>query len=149
MSRFLLPILLILMVASPFFGQRSLAIKETAKAILKKFGKERFDLLFPDFFQDMDPVIPNDSTWTNWQVNTPEVPKDDFIYEYTKETIPKPHPDNGSNNWAISPEKSYSGNPILANEIAVFDVIVDLPTPPLPEATAMMFLIFGISFPRI
>jgi hypothetical protein len=28
-------------------------------------------------------------------------------------------------------------------------VIVDLPTPPLPEAIAIIFFIFGISFPRI
>jgi penicillin amidase len=28
----------------------------------------------------------------------------------------KPDPDNGSNNWAVSGEKSYSGHPILAND---------------------------------
>ena len=31
------------------------------------------------------------------------------------ETIDKPNPHNGSNNWAVSGEKSYSGRPILTN----------------------------------
>ena len=30
--------------------------------------------------------------------------------------LEQPNPDNGSNNWAVSGSKSYSGNPILAND---------------------------------
>jgi len=37
-------------------------------------------------------------------------------------------------------------NPILANVTARFAVIVDFPTPPLPDATAIIFEIPGICF---
>ena len=37
----------------------------------------------------------------------------------------------------------------MAKVIAVFAVMVDLPTPPFPDAIAIIFLMFGISFPRI
>ena len=40
-------------------------------------------------------------------------------------------------------------NPIFANETAKFAVIVDFPTPPFPEATAIIFEIPGIAFPFI
>ena len=36
--------------------------------------------------------------------------------------------------------------PSAASASARFTAVVDLPTPPLPEATAMMFLIPGTSF---
>lgn len=84
---------------------------------LKKYGKERFDLLYPDFFDINDPVIPVEHDWTTLEnaIQTP-VPNSEMPLDYMKETIEKPHPDNGSNNWAVSTDKSYSGNPILAND---------------------------------
>ncbi len=48
----------------------------------------------------------------------PDVPEDDTSLEdmSISETMDKPNPHNGSNNWAVSGEKSYSGHPILAND---------------------------------
>ncbi len=84
--------------------------------VLRLFGKERFDLLFPDFFDINDPVIPKDTDWSFVNVPIAETPESQPVLDSIVETITKPHPDNGSNNWAISGSKSYSGKPILAND---------------------------------
>ncbi len=69
---------------------------------LRLFGKEKFDLLFPDFFDINDPVIPKDTDWSFIDVPITETPENEFVLDSISETITKPHPDNGSNNWAIS-----------------------------------------------
>lgn len=84
---------------------------------LRLFGKEKFDILFPDFYDITDPVIPKETDWSFIdvpQTKTPEAPL--LVLDSISETIDKPNPDNGSNNWAISGSKSYSGHPILAND---------------------------------
>jgi penicillin amidase len=83
---------------------------------LRKFGKERFDLLYPDFFDINDPVIPKHTDWSFIDVKMTETPKSALPLDSIANTMEKPNPANGSNNWAISGEKSYSGNPILAND---------------------------------
>ncbi|MCP4882152.1 MAG: penicillin acylase family protein [Flavobacteriales bacterium] len=84
--------------------------------VLRMFGKERFDLLYPDFFDELDPVVPNDTDWSFIDQSMTEIPNSEIPLDTISKTIDKPHPDNGSNNWAISGIKSYSGNPILAND---------------------------------
>ncbi|MGM5469224.1 penicillin acylase family protein [Flavobacteriaceae bacterium LMO-SS05] len=83
---------------------------------LRKFGKERFDLLYPDFFDVNDPVIPKDTDWSFIDVKMAETPQSALLLDSIVETMEKPDPDNGSNNWAVSGSKSYSGRPILAND---------------------------------
>ena len=83
---------------------------------LREFGKERFDLLYPDFFDVNDPIIPKETDWSFIDVNMTETPQSELPLDSVSETMVKPHPDNGSNNWAVSGNKSYSGNPILAND---------------------------------
>ncbi|MFY0592634.1 penicillin acylase family protein [Roseivirga sp.] len=84
---------------------------------LKKYGKERFDFLFPDFFEENDPVIPTNRAWTDFeQVELPEVPEVNTPSSLVAGLLPKPHPDNGSNNWAVGPSKSLTGNTVLAND---------------------------------
>ncbi|MBC2845733.1 penicillin acylase family protein [Winogradskyella flava] len=84
--------------------------------VLRLFGKANFDLLFPDFFDINDPVIPNETDWSFIDVPQTELPESLALLDTIRETIVKPNPDNGSNNWAISGDKSATGHPILAND---------------------------------
>ncbi|MDO5969163.1 penicillin acylase family protein [Flavivirga aquimarina] len=84
--------------------------------VLRKFGKDRFDLLFPDFFDFDEPVIPKETDWSFIDKEITETPQSELPLDSISETMVKPNPHNGSNNWAVSGSKSYSGNPILAND---------------------------------
>ena len=79
-------------------------------------GQENFDLLFPDFFNKVEPIIPKDTDWSFIDVPQTPLPKSKMVLDTITETLDMPHPDNGSNNWAVSGAKSYSENPILAND---------------------------------
>lgn len=83
---------------------------------LREFGKERFDMLYPDFFDFDDPIIPQGTDWSFINIIQTETPQGELPLDSIVETMNKPNPHNGSNNWAVGPEKSYSGNPILAND---------------------------------
>ncbi|EMQ96035.1 hypothetical protein D778_01925 [Xanthomarina gelatinilytica] len=83
---------------------------------LRLLGKDRFDLLYPDFFDVNDPIIPKKTDWSYIDTAITEIPLSELPQDSIAETMDKPHPNNGSNNWAVSGNKSYSGNPILAND---------------------------------
>lgn len=83
---------------------------------LRLFGKERFDLLFPDFFDITDPIIPKETDWSYIDVPQTTNPYTEPVLDSIAETIDKPDPNYGSNNWAVSDKKSTSGNAILAND---------------------------------
>jgi penicillin amidase len=84
--------------------------------MLRIVGEENFNLLFPDFFDSTDPVIPKTTDWSFIDVPQTALPESQVVLDTIAETIEKPDPDNGSNNWAVSKEKSATGNPILAND---------------------------------
>ena len=83
---------------------------------LRLLGEERFDVLYPDFFDVNDPIIPKDTDWSYIDTAITKTPLSELPLDAISETMEKPHANNGSNNWAISGEKSYSGNAILAND---------------------------------
>ena len=82
---------------------------------LELFGKETYDMLFPDYLPGIDPVVP---TVKPWEFEPVPIAESDSLYPsiMSTEVLPKADPDNGSNNWAVSGEKTESGNPILAND---------------------------------
>ncbi|MEM9680315.1 MAG: penicillin acylase family protein, partial [Bacteroidota bacterium] len=84
--------------------------------VLRLIGEENFDLLFPDFFDITAPVIPKETDWSFIDVPQTPLPASQVVLDTIVETIEKPNPDNGSNNWAVSGAKSTTGNPILAND---------------------------------
>lgn len=84
--------------------------------VLRMIGEENFNLLYPDFFDITDPVIPKETDWSFIDVSQTPLPGSQVVLDTIVETIAKPNPDNGSNNWAVSGAKSATGNPILAND---------------------------------
>lgn len=84
---------------------------------LRLLGQEAFDLLYPEYLDDVQPVVPTDSI-EQWAFDAKQVtsPALDLPDDLIKNILPKPDPDNGSNNWAVAGSKTKSGKPILAND---------------------------------
>ena len=84
---------------------------------VKLFGIEQFNILFPEFPEGIDPVMP---PGTPWDFKSIEVKKPvDFDSLPWVKVRAYPHPPKmlGSNNWAVSGQKTKSGNPMLANDM--------------------------------
>lgn len=84
---------------------------------LNMLGRDVFDLVYPLFPQQQDPIIPTDKTWDF----TPKTPIETLPMQVVDEEISHNHlyrrPKNiGSNNWALSAQRTANGNPILCND---------------------------------
>ncbi|MBX7225593.1 MAG: penicillin acylase family protein [Chitinophagales bacterium] len=83
---------------------------------LRLFGRENFDLMYPDFPQDLDPIIPKGNTWSfKYTLNQADSLVASGAYENPYESF-RPAKGIGSNNWTVGGAKTASGKPLLCND---------------------------------
>ena len=82
---------------------------------LKLWGREVFDILYPERLPGIDPVIPKGTVYDfdPVEVNNPGVV---FPLEFTDPPIERSNSDNGSNSFAVNGAKTENGKVILTNE---------------------------------
>ncbi|MCP4724670.1 MAG: penicillin acylase family protein, partial [bacterium] len=80
-------------------------------------GEADVNRFFPFYPPNMDPIIPSETNWRFTPLKSPDNPGDNFNprismnYGQTEERYFV-----GSNNWAVSGERTKSGYPILCND---------------------------------
>lgn len=96
------------------FGAQDLG----ATNIRNFFGADLYAFLFPEWNPKQSPIIPMDTPWAFEPVDTTDLRQPvTLMSERTPfRALPQPHPFVGSNNWAVSGEKTASGAPILCND---------------------------------
>ena len=101
-------------------GERDL---EHTNAI-KLWGREVFDILYPETHPGTDPIIPRGTSFDfePIRVSKPDV---QFSLEFSDSNIDPPNPDNGSNSFVVNGAKTANGKVILTNEP---DLSLNLPS---------------------
>lgn len=83
---------------------------------LKLFGKQVFELLYPDREDVADPIVTNTGKWTFKPETLDSVPlaiPDEYVQVNTPEEKPR---GIGSNNWVLGGKKTATGSPLLSND---------------------------------
>ncbi|MGC1244207.1 MAG: penicillin acylase family protein [Chryseosolibacter sp.] len=83
---------------------------------LKLYGKQMVDLLYPDNEQPGDPVVERPGQWSFTPVRVDSVPMALPTELIQVSKAPGADPTTGSNNWAVSGSKTYTGAPMLAGD---------------------------------
>lgn len=83
---------------------------------IQYFGEDFVEKYFTQKPELNDPIIPPSREW-DFEADIPEAPDSLFVSGVSKVIDPFPHQEGiGSNNWAVSGDKTASGYPILAND---------------------------------
>lgn len=86
---------------------------------LASYGRELFDKIYPNIDNYQDPVVEKPGQWDFEPLAKEHIAAN--AMPATAQTafrlLEKPHPGNGSNNWAVGPERSATGNAILCNDM--------------------------------
>ncbi|MBK8505019.1 MAG: penicillin acylase family protein [Saprospiraceae bacterium] len=82
---------------------------------LNYLGQEKFKFLFPRWNPNQSPVIPKGTVWSI-KKSLQDLDTNPSIGYFTEEMINDYPRSIGSNNWAVSAEKTEDGNPILCND---------------------------------
>lgn len=114
------------------------------------FGYDEFMKLFPNQQDSLDPIIPKGTAFEKPGINvtTPYNVDSGYLLQRDVFTVPRPivpHPENGSNNWAVDSSKTKSKRPILCN-----DPHLGLSLPSLwyeMQITTPAYSVYGASFP--
>ncbi len=84
------------------------------------FSSADFDKIYPIVMDSLDPIVPKGTEFPAPAINVKVPSSADSLYYDTKDSTTveeeKPDKDNGSNNWAVSGQKTQSGYPILCND---------------------------------
>lgn len=112
----------------------------------KAFYGDDFAILFNEMDSLTDPVIPKGTTWSFSKPKS--FPKTDTAEWGYIDWIREPGPSGiGSNNWAVGPSKSVSGNPILCNDPHLF---LTLPSVWYEQQIITPEVnVYGVTFPGI
>ncbi len=84
------------------------------------FSSADFDKIYPIVMDSLDPIVPKGTAFPPPAIKVKIPSTADSLYFDKKDSTNireiKPSPDNGSNNWAVSGQKTQSGYPILCND---------------------------------
>lgn len=92
--------------------------------LVNTIGIERYNLLFPEYTEDLEPVIPK-GTKFNFNNKNTLITNNTIIEDINVDIINKPNKFNGSHNFAIAPTKSKDGSSYLASQP---DLSLNLPS---------------------
>ena len=113
------------------------------------FSSADFDKIYPVIMDSLEPIVPKGTVFPQAGITLQIPVSSDSLYFNYKNSVmingQKPNPDNGSNNWAVSGQKTKSGSPILCN-----DPHLGLNLPSIwyeMQITTPTYNAYGVTFP--
>lgn len=81
-----------------------------------QWGKEVVDALFTPWHKGAEPIVSDDRFWHLF-ATPPQAPQTPFIPRLVGELFAEERPEaTGSNNWAVSPERTHNGKALFATD---------------------------------